>query len=151
MTLAKISLSLTKGGNKCDHHKYGFWKVVFKKKTVILYLCIKDDIVQGIYFRRTRLVTRSTCTTRLVTHSTHLSNGNACLPSRSTRLPVYFSICSTFSPTSSICLSTRTIRNTICRSSFRSIEIKLSVIISRSVSVILSIAGRTFSRRNKNS
>ena len=109
MTLAKISLSLTKGENKCNHHKYGFWKVVFKKKTVILDPCIKDDIMQGIYYRRTRLVTRSTCTTRLVTHSTHLSNRNVCLSNCSTRLPIYFSVGIICLPTNSICLSSSSI------------------------------------------
>ena len=109
MTLAKISLSLTKGENKYSHHKYGFWKVVFKKKTIILDPCIKDDIMQGIYYRRTGLVTRSTSTTRLVTHSTHLSNRNVCRSNHSARLPIYFSVCITCLPTNSICLSTSSI------------------------------------------
>ena len=43
-----------------------FPEVVFKKKTVILDSYIKEDIRLGNYYRRTRLVTCSTCKTRLV-------------------------------------------------------------------------------------
>ena len=40
-----------------------FGKVVFKRRTVILDSYIKEDLVQSNFYRRTRLVTRSTCTT----------------------------------------------------------------------------------------
>ena len=49
-----------------------FPEVVFKKKTVILDSQIKENISQGNYYRRTRLVTCITSKTRLVTHSTRL-------------------------------------------------------------------------------
>ena len=46
-----------------------FWKAVFKKETVILHSYIIGDLLLGHYYRGTRLVTRSTYTTRLVTRS----------------------------------------------------------------------------------
>ena len=56
----------------------------------------KEDLVQGNFYRKTRLVTRTTCTTRLVTRSTLLITRSTCLPTLHTGLS-----------TSSICLSTR--------------------------------------------
>ena len=111
-----------------------FPKVVFKKKTIFLDFYIKQDISQGSYYRRTRLVTCSTCKTRLVTRSTRLttrSTRSTCLPTRgthstrfstsSTRLSIRLSIRSTRLSTAStglfthnICLSTRSTCSTIC-------------------------------------
>ena len=111
-----------------------FPKVVFKKKTIFLDFYIKQDISQGSYYRRTRLITCSTCKTRLVTHSTRLttrSTRSTCLPTRgthstrfstsSTRLSIRLSIRSTRLSTAStglfthnICLSTRSTCSTIC-------------------------------------
>ena len=95
-----------------------FRRVIFKKKTVILNFYIKENLIQGKFYRRTRLVTCSTCKIRLVapstclitrsTHGTRLPTGSTCssirstcLPIRSTRLytcnilSVHFSTCST--------------------------------------------------------
>ena len=77
---------------------WDFRKVVFKKKTLISDSCIKESLLQGNLYRRTRLVTRSTCKVRLVTRSTGLSTRNTSLYTRS------------------ICLSTYSTRSTICRS-----------------------------------
>ena len=78
-----------------------------------------SSIYHYLYYCRTRLVIRSTCTTRLVTHSTRLTTRSAGLSTRSTRLSTrsaILSIRSTRLSTRSICLSTRGIRSTICRS-----------------------------------
>ena len=40
---------------------WDFRKVVFKKKTLISDSYIKESLLQGNLYRRTRLVTRSTC------------------------------------------------------------------------------------------
>ena len=75
-------------------------------------------MVQGNYHRRTRFVTRSTCITRLVTHSTRSTR----LPTRCTRLSIRSAHLSTRSthlsihlPIGSICMSTRSARSTIDR------------------------------------
>ena len=75
-----------------------FRKVVFKKKTLISKSDIKEGLVEGNFNRRTRFVTRSTCTVRLVTRS-------FCLTTRSTGLA-----------TRSTCLTTYSTRSTIYRS-----------------------------------
>ena len=105
-----------------------FRKVIFKRKTVILDSYIKEDLVQGKFYRRTRLVTRRACTIWLVTCSTRLTT----LSTRSTRLPTnstglsnrstHLSTRSTRLSIRSICLTTRS----ICRSAC-SIRIYLSV------------------------
>ena len=92
-----------------------FPEVVFKKKTVILDSQIKEDISQGNYYRRTRLVTCSTSKTRLVTHSTCLTTRSTRLSTRSTRL----STRSTRLSTRSTRFSTRSTRLSI-RLSIRS-------------------------------
>ena len=79
-------------------------------------------MVQGNYFRRTRLVTHSTCKTCLVTHSTHLTTSSTrtsrlSAPStRSTCLSICLSTRNTHLSTRSICLSARSTCSTICRS-----------------------------------
>ena len=71
-----------------------------------------SSIYHYLYYCRTRLVIRSTCTTRLVTHSTRQTTRDSGLSTCSTRLSTH----STHLSTHSICLSTRGIRSTICRS-----------------------------------
>ena len=73
-----------------------------RRKLFFLVSYIKEYINTGQLFRRTHLVTRSTCTTRLVIRSTTF------LTIRSTR--------STCLPTRSIRLSTRSTQSTNCRS-----------------------------------
>ena len=57
-----------------------FVKVAFKSKMVNLdsSCTIKSPLVQGNLYRRTHLVTRSTCKTRLVTHSSCLNTRSTC-------------------------------------------------------------------------
>ena len=120
-----------------------FLEVVFKKKSVILESQIKEDISQGNYYHRTRLVTCIISKTRLVTRSTHLTTRSArstrmttrsthstrfstrstrlstCstrFSTRSTCLSIRFSIRSARLSTRSICLSTRSTRSNICLS-----------------------------------
>ena len=50
-----------------------FRKVVFQKKAIILGSCIQENLVQGNFYRRSSLVTRSTYTIRVVTWSTSLT------------------------------------------------------------------------------
>ena len=50
-----------------------FRKVVFQKKAIILGSCIQENLVQGNFYRRSSLVTRSTYTIRAVTWSTSLT------------------------------------------------------------------------------
>ena len=129
-----------------------FPKVVFKKKTIFLDFYIKEDISQGSYYRRNRLVTCSTCKTGLVTHSSRLttrSTRSICLPTRSTckttrsthntrfftsstGLSIRLSIRSTRLSTGStrlftrnICLSTRSTCSTICWSFYNWSNISL--------------------------
>ena len=100
-----------------------FWKAVFKKKTVYLDSYIKEDLVQGTFYRRTSLVTlstrfttRSNLSTRLTMHSTGWSTRGTCLPNRSTHVSfrstrlftrsTHLPISSTSLSTRSICLST---------------------------------------------
>ena len=57
-----------------------------RRKRLFYAITLKRTLVQGNYYRRTRLVsTRSTCKARLVTHSTHLTT----LSTRSTRLSTH--------------------------------------------------------------
>ena len=117
-----------------------FPNIVFKKKTVISDSQLKRTLVQGNYYRRTHLFTRSACKTPLVTdctllttrstrsthlstRSTHLSTRSTRFSTRSTRLSIRLFICSTRLSTCStclstgtICLSTRSTRSTTCRS-----------------------------------
>ena len=106
-----------------------FCKVVFKNKTVILGSYFKEALVQVNFYRKTRLVTRSTFTIRLVTCSTGLttrSTGSTRLPTRSTGLTTrstclsshsaHLFIRSTPLSTGTICLSTCSTRSTICLS-----------------------------------
>ena len=98
-----------------------FPKVVFKKKTVILDCYIKEDLLQDNYYRWTRLVTRGTWKTCLVTHSTRLTTRSTRLSFRSTRLSTRNFVFSTRSTCPVICLSirstplsTRSIRLSTC-------------------------------------
>ena len=117
-----------------------FPNIVFKKKTVISDSQLKRTLVQGNYYRRTHLFTRSACKTPLVidctllttrsTRSTHLSTRSTRLSTRSTRFSTRstrlsirlficstrLSTCSTCLSTGTICLSTRSTRSTTCRS-----------------------------------
>ena len=52
-------------------------------KTIVLDSYIKENISSSNYYRRTRLVARSACLIRLVTHSTHLAARSARLSTRS--------------------------------------------------------------------
>ena len=81
-----------------------FPKVVLKKKTVILHSYIKQD--------RNRLVTRSTCKTCLVTHSTRLATRSTLSTRLSTR-STPLSTLSTRLSTRSTCFSTRSTRLSI--------------------------------------
>ena len=127
-----------------------FPKVVFKKKTVISDSYIKEDLVHANYYRRTRLVTRSTCkthlvtdknrlttrstrSTRLFTRSTHFSTRSTRVSTRSTHLSIRLSIRSTrlstrrtHLPTRSICLSTHSTCSTIYRSFYNSSWLSLN-------------------------
>ena len=90
---------------------------------------LKRTLVQGKYHRRTRLVTHSPCTTRLVTRSiclpthstrlptrsTRLSTRSTRLTTRSTRLSIRLSNGSTRLSSCSMCVSTRSTCSTICR------------------------------------
>ena len=87
-------------------------------------------LVKGNCYHRTRLITRITWKTRLVTQSTHFTTRSTYFSIRSTRfstrttrLSIRLSVRSTCLPTRSsrlltcsICLSTRSTRSTICRS-----------------------------------
>ena len=96
-----------------------FPNIVFKKKTLILDSQLKRTLVQGNYYRRTHLFTRSACKTPLVTdctllttrstRSTHLSTRSTRLSTRSTR----FSTRSTRLSTQSTRFSTRSTRLSI--------------------------------------
>ena len=90
------------------------------------------QLVQGNFYGRTRLVARSTCKTRLVTHSTWLTTRSTrstrplvvlvsplvvlVFSTGGTRLSIRLFIPSTPLSTGSICLSKRSTRSTICRS-----------------------------------
>ena len=70
-----------------------FPKVVFKKKTVILDSQLQRTLFHGNHYCRNRLVIRSICKTRLVTHSTRLTTSSTgtvvlCLLTCSTHLSV---------------------------------------------------------------
>ena len=60
ITLTKLNERWCKGNVIVTNRD--FRKVVFKRKTVILDSYIKKDLVLGNFYRRNRLVTRSTCT-----------------------------------------------------------------------------------------
>ena len=92
-------------------------------------LILKKTLVQGKYYRRNRLVTRSTCKIRLFTQSTRLTvrgTRSTCLLIRSTHLStrstrlstrsICLSIRGTRLSTRSICLYARSTHSTICRS-----------------------------------
>ena len=87
-------LTLNKGARKYIITNGDFQKVDFKKKTVILVSHIKEDLVQGDFYSRNRLVTRSTWTICLVTFNTRLTTRNTL----STRLPTCSTGLSTCSP-----------------------------------------------------
>ena len=112
-----------------------FPEVFFKKKTVILDSQIKEDVSQGNYYRRTRLVTCSTSKTRLVTHSTHLitpSTRSTRLPTRSTRstrLPTRSTRMTTGS-THNTCFSTRSTRLSTRSTRFSTRSTRLSIRLS---------------------
>ena len=113
-----------------------------------LFITLKRTLVQGNYYRKTRLVSCGTWKTRLVTHSTHLttrstrstrlSTRSTRFSSLSTRLSIHLSIRSTRLSTRSIrlsscsiCLFTRSNRSTICQSFYNWSEsngIKISCI-----------------------
>ena len=72
-------------------------------------ITLKRILVQDNYYRRTHLVSRSTCKIRLVTHSTLLttrSTRSTCFSTRSTRPSIRFFIRGTHLSTSSTRLST---------------------------------------------
>ena len=80
-----------------------------RRKRFFQTLTLKRTLVQGNYYRRTHLVTRTTCKTRLIAQSTLLttrSTGSTRLSTRSTRL----STRSTRLSTRSSRLSTRSTR-----------------------------------------
>ena len=115
-----------KGANNCNHHKYGVWETRFKEENYFFTLTLKMTLTKGNYYRKTHLVTRSICITRLVTRSTSLTTRCACstcLPARSscssirsTCLSIRLSIDSTCLSTRIVCLFTYSTRSTIYRS-----------------------------------
>ena len=98
------TLTLTKGARKCNHHKQGFPERRFQEENCY----IKEDLVQGNFYQRTCLVTRSTCKIRLVTRSTHLTTRST-LSIRSPTHSIGFSTRSTHLSIRSTRLSTRCI------------------------------------------
>ena len=85
-------------------------------KIIILDSCTEEDFYND-YYCRTRLVIRSTCTTRLVTHSTRFTTRSAGLYARNTHLSTrntdLFIRSTLLSTRNIICLSTC---SAICRS-----------------------------------
>ena len=86
--LVIILTNFNKGARKCNHHKQRLPESRFQEEN-FCFRHIKEDLVQGNYYRRTRLVTVNTCKTCLVTRSTRLtirSTRSNRLPTRSTGL-----------------------------------------------------------------
>ena len=91
-----------------------FANIFSRRKLLFWILPLKRTSLQDISYCRTTLVTSSTCKTRLVIRSIHLTTRSASLCTRLSTRRTPLSTRSTCLSTRSICLSTSSTRITIC-------------------------------------
>ena len=92
-----------------------FRKSFSRRKCLFQTLTLKRTLVQGNYYHKICLLIRTTCNTRLVTHSTRLTTRSTRLPTLSTRLSTRSTCLSTLNTPLSI-RSTRLSTRSICLS-----------------------------------